>query len=116
MLIVEDDFEVAEYFRHALTEEGCVVVGPVGSAEKACELVKSGHPDVAILDVALTQGTSAPVARSLLYRNRPFVFVTGFSALDMLPDDLRGQQILLKPVDRATLRTTVQKMLASVAS
>ncbi len=115
VLVVEDDFDVAESLRAALTASGCVVVGPVSTAQEACELVKSERLDAAILDIALSPGTSAPVARSLLYRGCPFVFVTGFSNLDMLPEDLRGHCVLLKPVDRETLHSTIQGLVRSNA-
>ena len=59
--------------------------------------------DVAILDVALRQGTSAAVAQLLRARNCPFVFLTGFSSNTMLPEDLRDSRFLSKPVSSEQL-------------
>ncbi len=115
VLVVEDDFDVAEALRAELESGGCHVVGPVSTVEEACDLAKTQALDAAVLDIALSPGTSAPVARTLLYRGCPFVFVTGFSNVDMLPEELRGHHVLLKPVDGQTLRAAIQAAVHSVA-
>ena len=107
VLVVEDDFLVARSLEILLAGLGCDVVGPASTAEEACELIKARPIDGALLDIALSPGTSAPVARALLYRDRPFVFVTGYADIGMLPDDLRGYRVLHKPVDRETLASAV---------
>ncbi len=115
VLVVEDDFDVAESLKVMLSVLGCHVVGPASTSDEACRLVKEGPVDVAILDIALSPGTSAPVARSLLYRGCPFVFVTGFGNIEMLPEELRGYRVLLKPVDRDTLCSTIVALVRTVA-
>ncbi len=115
VLVVEDDFDVAEALRRDLQSAGCEVVGPVSTVQEACDLAKTQALDAAVLDIALSPGTSAPVARALLYRGCPFVFVTGFSNVDMLPEELRGHRVLLKPVDGQTLRAAIQTAVHSVA-
>lgn len=115
VLIVEDDYDVAESLRTVLVNAGCQVVGPVATVEEACELAKTRPLDAAVLDIALSPGTSAPVARTLLYRGCPFVFVTGYSNVDMLPAELRGYRVLLKPVDGATLRAAIHSIVHSIA-
>ena len=114
VLVVEDDFDVAEALRAVLVSAGCEVVGPVSTVEDACELAKTARLDAAVLDIALSPGTSAPVARSLLYRGCPFVFVTGFSNVDMLPEELRGYRVLLKPVDAETLRSAIHSLVQPI--
>lgn len=116
VLVVEDEYDVAEGLRLALEQLGCEVAGPVSTAEDACEIVKSGELDAAVLDIALSPGTSAPVARALRSRDCPFVFVTGYSNLDMLPEELRGHHILLKPVDAESLGSAILELLDSVES
>ena len=115
VLVVEDDFDVAEALRADLASEGCEVVGPVSTVQEACDLAKTQPLDAAVLDIALSPGTSAPVARTLLYRGCPFVFVTGFSVVDMLPEELRGHRVLLKPVDGPTLCAAILAAVHSVA-
>ena len=114
VLVVEDDFDVAEALRAVLVSAGCDVAGPVSTVEAACDLAKNTPLDAAVLDIALSPGTSAPVARALLYRGCPFVFVTGFSNVDMLPEELRGYCVLLKPVDGETLRAAIHSLVQPI--
>jgi len=111
VLVVEDDFLVARSLQILLSGLGCEVIGPASTADEACELIRARPVDGALLDIALTPGTSAPVARALLYRGRPFVFVTGYANIAMLPDDLRGYRVLHKPVDRETLVSAIHEFV-----
>jgi two-component SAPR family response regulator len=93
-----------------LTQLDCEVIGPAARPEEACRLVRQFDPDAAILDVNLSPGTSAPVARALLMKGRPFTFVTGYSSIKALPDDLRGHRVLAKPVTKEMLADAVREM------
>jgi DNA-binding NtrC family response regulator len=110
ILVVEDDYLVARSLARLLRSMGATVVGPAGTPEEACALIRTTPIDAAFLDVSLSPGTSAPVARALLYRGSPFVFITGYGNLDMLPDDLRGYRVLHKPVDAETLISAIKEM------
>jgi DNA-binding response OmpR family regulator len=110
VLVVEDDFLAARSLENTLRELGCEVIGPASTAEHACGLIKQDDVDAAILDINLSPGTCEPVARALRYRSRPFVFITGYSNINVLPDDLRGQRVLTKPADRATLIAAVEHL------
>lgn len=111
VLVVEDDFLVAQRLKRQLVSLGCEVIGPAGTVEIARNLIRETELDAAILDIAMTPGTSAPVARDLQYRDLPFVFVTGYGNLRMLPDDLRGHRVLMKPLDRETLHEAITTMV-----
>jgi DNA-binding NtrC family response regulator len=111
VLVVEDDFHVAESLSLALRKLGCTVVGPTATAEEACAIMKREDVDAAVLDVRLSPGTSEPIARALASRGRPFVFVTGYSSIRVLPDDLRGHRVLAKPVDQETLGDAILELL-----
>lgn len=110
VLVVEDDVLVANLLRSMLTQLDCDVVGPAARPDEACRLVRQHDPDAAILDVNLSPGTSAPVARALLMKGRPFTFLTGYSSIKVLPDDLRGHRVLAKPVTKEMLADAVREM------
>ncbi|HEX5689354.1 MAG TPA: response regulator, partial [Roseiflexaceae bacterium] len=111
VLVVEDDALVAQAMSMHLKSLGCEVIGPAATSDDACALVKHKPVDAAILDINLSAGTSAPVARALAGRRTPFVFVTGYSNLKTLPDDLRGQRVLCKPVDKEMLGRALREMV-----
>lgn len=110
VLVVEDEFLAAKSLATSLQALGCTVVGPASTVEEALQLIKSEDVDAAILDINLSPGTSEPVARSLRYLNRPFVFITGYSNIGILPDDLRGHVILTKPTDPISLASAVTQL------
>lgn len=107
VLVVEDDFFVARSLKVLLGALRCEVIGPVPTVDQARELIDEHRIDVALLDVQLSPGTSAAVARLLIDRGCPFVFVTGYTDAEVLPADLHDQPMLTKPVDGTTLAETL---------
>ncbi len=103
VLVVEDQFLVADYVQQLLEEAGAIVVGPVASEERALPLIGHGDPlDAAILDVRLGSGTSAKVANALARPLVPFIVVTGYGR-DGLPPELRNAPYLTKPIHSSDL-------------
>jgi len=79
-LIVEDEALVSMLIEDALAELGHEVTAVASRLQEACELARSEHFDMAILDVNLDGRPSFPVAEILDERGVPFVFATGYGA------------------------------------
>jgi CheY-like chemotaxis protein len=103
VLIVEDEWLIAESLANQLIEHSSVVVGPASGVEAALELVSTRPIDWAVLDVSLGEENSFPVADQLQQRGIPFIFVTGYAACD-LPQRFKNRPLLVKPVDTEVLR------------
>ncbi|MEE8468273.1 MAG: response regulator, partial [Planctomycetota bacterium] len=99
VLVVEDNYVLAESMRWALQGLGCEVVGPVPTAEKALELMTAAKIDAAILDIDLQGLSSTPIARKLGELGLPFLFLTGYESVALLPEDLHEVRCLTKPVE-----------------
>jgi len=81
ILVVEDEYMLADELRSELVDAGAVVLGPVGTVENALALIGSeGKIDGAILDVNLSGEYAYPVAEKLMDSGVPFVFATGYDA------------------------------------
>lgn len=79
ILVVEDDYLLAESLNDLLIEAGVRVVGPVGNVSDALSLVTSGEEiDGALLDVNVRGQPVFPVADALLERGVPFSFCSGY--------------------------------------
>lgn len=79
ILVVEDDFFVAEDLLACLDAVGAKVVGPVASVREALDLIGQSEPlDGAVLDINLRGELAFAVADALLARSIPFVFATGY--------------------------------------
>jgi len=108
VLVLEDNFVLAESMRFALEELGCRVVGPAPTAARALELVAEGLPDVAVLDIDLQGKSSAPVAEVLVARGVPFLFLTGYESAALLPAKFQSWTRLSKPVDPEELARALE--------
>ncbi|MER8433646.1 response regulator [Mesorhizobium caraganae] len=110
ILIVEDEWLVAEEHRTILEEAGFAIVGPAPSVPRAKKLIENEAISAAVLDIGLGGETSAALIPLLVERGIPFVFVSGYTASDV-PEDLRHHKMLSKPVWAAALVEAVRNML-----
>jgi CheY-like chemotaxis protein len=81
ILVVEDEFMIAEGLTGTLEQCGVEVVGPAPTVEAALALATTEDPlDCAILDINLRGQMSYRIADALRERGIPFVFATGYDA------------------------------------
>ncbi|ESY95271.1 response regulator [Mesorhizobium australicum] len=106
VLVVEDEWLIAEDVASDLRAAGYPVVGPVSSVAAALRLVEADKVDMALLDVQLNAETSLPIAEILLARGTPFAFVTGYGRGD-LPARFRNCKFVAKPASEAAILTAV---------
>lgn len=86
VLVVEDNFFIAEDMRRDLERAGADVIGPAGSVQDALDLlVENSGCDGAVLDVDLSGETSYPVADELAARDIRYIFTTGCNAARIPP-------------------------------
>ncbi len=78
ILVVEDEYFIADDLRRALARAGAEVAGPVSSVEAALALVGEGGFDAAILDINLGGEMSFPIADALERSGTPFLLATGY--------------------------------------
>src|SRR3712207_5930164 len=99
ILVVEDEYMMADDLRRDLEKVGVEVVGPVPSVADALKLLaQAGTLDGAILDVNLRGEKAFPVADALREQNMPFVLATGYEQW-ALPDAYKDAPRCDKPVD-----------------
>jgi len=78
VLVVEDEWLVADYIVDVLEEAGHDVVATVATGERALEHLEQAAVDVALLDINLKGGLSGiDVAREARASGIPHVFITG---------------------------------------
>jgi CheY-like chemotaxis protein len=99
ILLVEDEYFVAQDMVRALEESGAEIVGPVANVEEALGLVRdTSSLSGAVLDVNLQGEMVYPVADALKARGIPFVFATGYDVTHTPPEH-RDVFRCEKPVD-----------------
>ncbi len=103
VLVVEDEYFLADDMAQALRKLGAEVVGPVPSLEEATALLAHEHVDAAVLDINLRGQTVYPVADALREQGVPFVFATGYdeTAVPEAYKDVPRWEKPFKPEDLA---------------
>ena len=91
----------------ALLRAGTRAMTRAHSIEEAERYITSAPFDVAILDVNLNGRPSFPLADLLADRGISFVFASGYSSLDALPERWRGVPLVNKPYRTAELATAI---------
>lgn len=81
VLVVEDEYLLADELETELAGAGAAVLGPVGTVQDAIACIEAEATiDGAILDANLRGEMVFPAADLLLERGVPFVFTTGYDA------------------------------------
>jgi DNA-binding response OmpR family regulator len=107
VLVVEDNFLVADSIKEVLESHGCEVVGPVSRVERGLKLARECPLDGALLDVNLAGDFCFPIAIALSERGVPFLFLTGYDDPVIIPVELRAVGRLPKPFDLEELAEIV---------
>lgn len=100
ILVVEDDFLIAEQLAFEIRQLGDEVIGPFSNIDGAINSL--GMAEAAILDVRLREGTSFPVADRLAATHTPFLFLTGYDPT-VVPERFVGARLYNKPSPTRTL-------------
>jgi DNA-binding response OmpR family regulator len=112
VLVVEDDFFIAEEICKALRKRGASVVGPAADVEHGRQLMASQALDCAVLDVNLHGEHVFQLAGELQARGVRSIFATGYDA-SFLPPAFRNSVYLQKPIDMGALVRAVRESARS---
>lgn len=107
LLVVEDEFMVAEHIAMLLEEIGCDVVGPVSTIDEALQAIADGGLDGTLLDANLEGISSAPIAVALQSASIPFVVVTGYGTRKLEEQVLDSAPRLVKPFSTDNFSATL---------
>lgn len=112
VLVVEDEFLLADDLSYSLKEAGAIVLGPVRTVSEALRIIQDEpRVDGALLDVNLGKEKVFPVAEALQARHVPFWFTTGYEP-QSIPDRFAGVARFEKPLNSdAVTRAIVASLL-----
>ncbi|MFH6783681.1 MULTISPECIES: response regulator [Methylobacterium] len=102
VLVVEDEYFIADDISRALVRHGAEVVGPVPTVDEARRLLASQPLDLAVLDINLRGELVYPLVAEFARRGVPVVFATGYDAA-AIPADYGAIPAWSKPFDYEVL-------------
>lgn len=114
ILIIEDEFLVADYLESIVRQMGHDEVFVAHDLSTGMTLLNAISPDFAILDVNVGEALVFPLATELLQRKIPFVFSTA-KPQEWLPDEWRNYPIVPKPLETKRLATAMAALGVSDA-
>lgn len=103
VLVVEDSLLVAEVIAETLQSHGCDVVGPISRLQRALPLARDEPLHGAVLDVNLAGEYCFPIATALEARGVPFIFLTGYGDVGVLPPEFQAMPLVGKPFTSSEL-------------
>ena len=111
VLVIEDEYFLADDIVRTLSELGARIVGPFGDLGEAIDIVdRDVAIDAAIVDINLRTEMVFPLARVLRARRVPFVFTTGYDASSIEPE-FQDVRIWGKPLDLAAMARELTHMI-----
>lgn len=111
VLVLEDEFYLADDLARALREKGAEPVGPVSSVKQAEELVAREHLDGAILDLNVHGEMASDFVQRLAAARLPCLIVSGYGE-DALPESVSHLPRLEKPVSPSSVLESLSVELA----
>jgi DNA-binding response OmpR family regulator len=111
VLVVEDDYFIADEICTTLRRHGAQVLGPSPDVEHGLSMVRNNDIDCAVLDINLHGSLAYSLASELRQRGTPAIFATGYD-VSVLPSEFRDIVRLEKPVDLGALLQAVRNACA----
>jgi DNA-binding response OmpR family regulator len=115
VLIVEDEFLIADDLAATIARHGGIVLGPVPNQAEAKKLIDRTPPDVAVLDINLQGDEAFPLADTLIERNVPVLFLSGYDR-PHLPRRFDGVPLLQKPHEAGVVAEGLAALLRSAGT
>ncbi|MGY8679391.1 response regulator [Bradyrhizobium sp. UFLA05-153] len=109
VLILEDEYFIADDLSEILKSHGATIVGPLGDLIDAERQVTRDHFDFAIVDVNLRGESTYGIADQLARQGRPFAFATGYGA-GAIPERFRDVKRFDKPLDAAIVLAGIREL------
>ena len=111
-VVIADDERPARSFLAALLRgfDDVRIVGEADSGRQAVTLIVREKPDLALLDLHMPELDGLGVIRALRKHEMPLIaFVTAYEEYAVRAFELNAVDYLLKPVDKARLRETLNR-------
>lgn len=116
VMVVEDEYLLADDILQALVAAGAAVIGPVPSVGEAAAILDDGPAfDLAILDVNLRGELVYPIADALVDRGIGFAFATGYDRA-ALPVRFAKTLAIDKPFTGAQVTAALAPLVPATAA
>lgn len=112
IVLADDERPAREFLKDILREfENVSIVGEAAGGAEAVEKIRELKPDLALLDLQMPEMSGLEVVKNLPETETPFIaFVTAYDEFAVRAFELNAVDYLLKPVEKARLAETLQRV------
>ncbi len=111
ILVVEDEYFLADDLKRLLVQERAQVLGPVPTlAQGLCTIEAESQIDCAVLDIGLGGDNVFAICSALAERDIPFLFATGFGR-PHIPSEFENILRLEKPIEPTGLIAALRALV-----
>jgi DNA-binding response OmpR family regulator len=114
VLVVEDNWQVANALRLALTDVGIVVTGSTSTAYEAKRITLDGKPDLVLVDLNLKGEMAFELVDWLRHHGLRVIVLSGYGAETTSRSN--ADAVLQKPYSSDELFATLQKVALAASS
>jgi two-component system LytT family response regulator len=113
-MIADDERPAREFLKRILNGfDDVSVLGEAENGADAVKMIRDLKPDLALLDLQMPQVSGLEVVRLLSKKEMPLIaFVTAYDQFAVQAFELNAVDYLLKPVEKARLRETLDRAAA----
>jgi CRP-like cAMP-binding protein len=112
ILIVEDNYLMAQEVGDVVRRCGYGVAGPAPSVDSGLALIAEGAMEGAVLDIDLGGEPSYPICRALAAKELPFLFLSAHSQSHVLiPPEFRAAPHITKPFEPSQLESALHGLV-----
>ena len=109
ILLVEDEYYIADDLKRTLHGAGAAVVGPFSTVAKAREAVDHDGFDYAVIDLNLNGEDGGQIADLLIEKGKSVAIATGYG-LNSIPERFSEVPRIEKPFDPPALLDVVRQL------
>lgn len=113
ILVVEDEYFLADDLHRHLASLGAETIGPIADLDEAEALLEAGTSiDGALLDINIRSGMIFSLARALQSRGVPFIFTTGYDKRSF-EHEFPNVQVWEKPLDIPRVASALAALISA---
>ncbi|QSE97055.1 LytR/AlgR family response regulator transcription factor [Fulvivirga lutea] len=120
VLIVEDEFIIAEDLRDILEEQGHEVVGLAGNFNNGIQLIEAELPDIVLLDIRIKgEKDGIDLAKEIRLKYKvPFIFISSYSDSVTVKraSEVNPYGYLVKPFEPEDVKVAIEIALSNFAN
>ena len=113
-IIIDDELNVRNDIRNRITsyfKNEIIIIGEAASVENGINLIDTLKPELLLLDIEITNGTSFDILANIKLTNFKVIFITGFNEHAIKAIKIGALDYIVKPIDNNEFIEAINKAI-----